>query len=188
LADATSALAAQHLSVGTQTNQYSETVQAGSVISSDPASGTLLRRDAAVRLVVSKGVPPATVPRFVGMSVSDAQNLAKARHLTLATARQGQYSETVPKDSIVSQDVPAGRQVDRGTTVTVVVSLGPPLVQVPDVFRMDKNQAKKILQKAGFRVEFSEPFGVTPFDQVYSEDPAGGTMAPKGSTIHLGIV
>jgi hypothetical protein len=37
-------------------------------------------------------------------------------------------------------------------------------------------------------VTFYEPFGVTPFNQVYSQDPAGGTQAPLGSTIRLGIV
>jgi len=187
LTDARNLLAAQHLSVGTQTQQYSDTVPAGTVISSNPASGTLLRRDAAVRLVVSRGQSPATVPQFVGMSVGDATNLAQAKHLTLATAQQGQYSQTVPKNVVLSQDVPAGTQVARGTTVTVVLSLGPPLVTVPDVFRLDRNQAKRILQKAGFKVVFSEPFGVTPFNEVYSQDPGGGSKAPMGSTVNLAI-
>ena len=188
VSDARAALVAAHLAVGTQTTQYSETVTSGTVVSTDPASGAMLRRDSPVRLVISKGVPPATVPSFAGKQLSDAQALAQQDKLGLASAPQGAYSMTVPKNAVVSQSIPAGQQVPRGTTVTVVVSLGPPLVEVPDVFRMDKDKAKQILEKAGFVVVFTEPFGVTPFNQVYSEDPAGGTKAPKGSTIHLGIV
>ncbi len=185
--DATAALEATHLSVGTKTTAYSETIPAGNVVSTVPAAGTQVRRDTAVRLVVSKGVSPATVPIFVKLTLAAAQSAAGKAHVVLDSSAPGQYSTTVPKGSVLSQGTKAGTQVARGTTVTVVLSQGPPLVTVPDVFKMDRNKAKKVLEKAGFKVVFYEPYSVTPFNQVVSEDPGGGTQAPLGSTVRLGI-
>ncbi len=188
VADATAALQAQHLVAGSQTTAFSDTVRIGMVVSTDPATGVPLPPGTAVRLVVSKGVAPATVPNLAKLSLADAKKLTDKAKLTLDQAPQGQYSTTVAKGAVISQSLKAGTTVDRGTTVTVVLSLGPPLVDVPNVFKMDKNKARQVLQKAGFKVTFYEPFGVTPFNQVYSQDPAGGTQAPLGSTIRLGIV
>ena len=88
---------------------------------------------------------------------------------------------------MISQSQAPGTSALRDTKIGVVVSKGPPLVQVPDVFKKDRAQAKKILEKAGFVVVFFEPFGASPFNQVLSEDPGAGSMQPKGSTIRVGI-
>jgi serine/threonine-protein kinase len=185
--DATAALDQAHLTLGPQTQAYSETVAAGSVISTDPAKGTQLRADTAVKLVVSKGVPPSTVPSFLGLTLDQARAAAAKAKLQVAVAPQGVYSEQYAQDQVAAQSTRAGTTVDRGATVTLTLSLGPPLVQVPDVFKMNRNKAKQLLEKAGFTVVFTEPFGVTPFDQVYSQNPSGGSMAPKGSTVTLGM-
>jgi eukaryotic-like serine/threonine-protein kinase len=188
VADAQAALAAQALTLGAQHTAYSDTVKSGLVISSDPAAGTALKRGAAVSVVVSKGVSPATVPSFVGLPLAQAQTLAQARNLQLAQAPQGVNSTTVPAGSVVSQSVSAGTQVPRQTTVTVVVSLGPPLVQVPDVVFMSKSKATSMLKAAGFKVALSYALGGRPLNIVRSQDPAGGSLAPQGSTITLVIV
>ena len=157
VADATAALQASHLSVGAQTQAYSETVDAGDVISTNPAAGTSVRPSTAVALVVSKGMAPATVPSFVGMTLAAAQAAAAKNHLTLDSSAPGQYSTTVAQGSVVSQGTKPGTQEPRGSTVAVVLSLGPPLVEVPNVFGMDKNDAKRELQKAGFKVVVRRP-------------------------------
>ena len=187
VADATATLQATHLAVGTQSSAYSDTVGAGRVISTVPAAGTSVRRDTAVRLVVSKGVAPATVPNFVGLTLAAAQSSASKNKLVLDSSAPGQYSTTVPQGSVLSQGTKPGTQVDRGTTVTVVVSQGPPLVDVPDVYGMNKDKARKLLEKAGFKVTFTY-LDSRPLNLVTSQSPAAGTQAPLGSTIRLAIV
>jgi serine/threonine-protein kinase len=188
VADATAALIATHLAAGIQTPAYSDTVAAGSVISTDPPSGTQVRRDTAVRLVVSRGVAPATVPNFVGLTLADAQRSAGKNRLVLDSSAPGQYSTTVPQGSVLSQGTKAGTQVRRGTTVTVVISQGPPLVVVPDVYGMNRDKAKKVLENAGFRVTFTYLVGGQHFNLVSSQTPQAGTQAPLGSTVRLGLV
>ena len=157
------------------------------MISTTPVAGTTVKRDTAVSLIVSKGQAPATVPSFVGQQLSAALAAATKAHLKLDSSAPGQYSSTVAQGAVISQDTKPGTVVPRGTTVQVVVSLGPPLVTVPDVFSMNRNKAKQLLEKAGFKVSFYEPYGVTPFNQVYTQSPGAGSKAPLGSTIRLGI-
>jgi serine/threonine-protein kinase len=73
--------------------------------------------------------------------------------------------------------------------VNVVVSLGPPLVEVPNVNTSNVTDAEKALKDAGFQVETRYPQGIHPLNIVYAQDPPGGDgrTAPKGSTIVLNV-
>lgn len=95
-------------------------------------------------------------------------------------------SDTVPKGSVVSQN-PASGTLFKGDTVTLVVSKGPQMVQVPDVQRMHEGQATKILEAAGFKVKVQRVLGGI-FGTVRSQSPASGSMQPKGSTVTLLVV
>jgi serine/threonine-protein kinase len=183
--EASTALAAVHLVVGTQSNGYSETVPAGQVMSQDPPPGQQVKRDTAVRLVVSQGLPPVTVPKVTGMTLDQATTALKNVKLSVKKASEA-YNETVPAGSVISQTPAAGASVQRGTTVSVVVSKGPPLVDVPNVVGMKTKQATDALTKAGFKVSVNKYLGGI-FDLVRFQSPDGGTQAPKGSTVTLTV-
>ena len=73
LADAKKQIKRQrNLSVGEITRKYSETVEPGLVVSSKPEAGQSVRPDTGIDLVVSKGLPPVTVPDLVGDSTGRA--------------------------------------------------------------------------------------------------------------------
>ena len=188
VAAATAALTAQHLAVGAQTTEYSNTVHAGDVISTSPVAGTSVKSRTPVRLVVSRGAAPSTVPRFTDLTLARAQAAAVSAKLVLDSSAPPQYSLTVASGSVISQGTAAGTQVARGTTVTVVLSKGPPLVVVPNVVGMNKNQAKRILVAAGFKVTFFALLPGSSLNLVETQDPAAGTQAPQGATVKLGIV
>jgi serine/threonine-protein kinase len=78
--------------------------------------------------------------------------------------------------------------VPKGTSVQLTVSLGPPPVQVPNVVGMDATTAQSLLEQAGFQVELQNQLNVVVLNKVYSQDPAGGSMAQPGTTIILKIV
>ncbi len=99
-----------------------------------------------------------------------------------------EYNNKVPAGAIISQSPSAGTLEPPGTTVSVVVSLGPPLVEVPDVTDMPLEEAIAVLKDAGFKYKTFDLFGVSPLNRVATQDPGGGTEAPKGSVIELGLV
>jgi eukaryotic-like serine/threonine-protein kinase len=83
-------------------------------------------------------------------------------------------------------DPPSGSQVQKGSTVTLVVSAGPAPVNVPNVAGDDSATAAGTLSNAGFRVRVvTQPNATVPSGQAIRTDPAANTPAQKGSTITL---
>jgi eukaryotic-like serine/threonine-protein kinase len=187
VSDATNALTATHLVVGSTTQAYSSTIAAGKVVSTSPSAAAEVKSGSAVNLVVSKGLPPVAAPNLVGSSMSSAQSAALSLNLTVVSSGQ-QSSMTVPKGDIISQAPAPGTQVAQKSQITVVVSSGPPLVLVPDVVGMSTQDARKALQKAGFKVHTYNELPAVLLNTVYTENPGGGSKAPLGSTVNLGIV
>jgi len=154
------------------------------VIGTDPKTGTKAKRDAPITLLVSKGPAPVQVPSLGGMSEESARD--QLSDLGLSPRITMQESETVPEGKVI-QTVPAsGAKVYRGDSVEVIVSDGPPPVEVPNVIDLPRAEAVAILEAAGFKVKISEGV-VTPLDRVYETDPDPGTDAPAGSTITVSI-
>ena len=184
---AKSAIQDRNLAVGDVTRKYSDSVAEGLVIKATPQPGESVRPDTRINLVVSKGLPPVTVPNLVGVSVSDAQSTLDDKNLEYKKTGQKHHG-SIPEGAIISQTPAAGSSVAQGTTVNVVVSLGPPLVTVPDVLDMPLDQAIAALKAVGLKYSTYEPLGVSPLNRVISQDPDGGSTAPKGSTVNLGVV
>jgi serine/threonine-protein kinase len=101
-----------------------------------------------------------------------------------STVASSAYNESVPAGSVISQSPAAGTTVKRGTTVSLVISKGPPLVTVPNVLDKKVAAATQALQAAGFKVKVNKP-PVVILDRVLSQSPAPGSQAPKGSTVTI---
>ena len=71
-AQARTSLGSRHLALGTTTEAYDDEVPAGEVVSTSPAAGTEVKRDAKVSLVVSKGPEPVAVPTVTGQGAEAA--------------------------------------------------------------------------------------------------------------------
>ncbi len=177
-------LAARNLE-GEVTRAYSDTVEKGRVVSSTPVAGTELKRGDKVTIVVSDGPQPIDVPTYRGMTLEEAQAAATAVGLTVAEGEQV-YSTDVEQGRIVAQ-TPAEGQVVRGATITVQVSKGPEMVEVPSVFNLGEAKAVATLEAAGFAVKVEKFLGA-PLDVCTGQTPGGGEQAPKGSTVTITIV
>jgi len=181
------ALANTHLTYGTTKERWSDTVPTGTVITSTPPAGTTLRPGTAVDLVVSKGPKPVTLRDWVGKSADDALAWLKAKGLDGAVVSE-EYSDTVADGGVISMDPPGGTTVHRGDAVQLVVSKGPELVDVPSVRGEGVGAATDTLEGLGFHVETRQAAGSLGLGFVWSQDPEGGSRAPRGSTITLTLI
>ncbi len=170
---------------GKATEKFSETVPTGIVIASDPKAGTNLRFGTVVDLVVSKGRRPIPVGSWTGQSADDATDALEQRGLEVSVSEQ--YSDDVPEGVVISQDPKEGT-LYRGQTVTLLVSLGPELVEVPNVVAFGVDDATSTLQAAGFDVQVENSDGYLGLGYVFSMDPGAGTELPKGSTVTIYLV
>ncbi|MFA6299645.1 MAG: Stk1 family PASTA domain-containing Ser/Thr kinase [Nocardioides sp.] len=166
--------------------KYSETVPAGTVIRSLPASGTTLRPGASVDLVVSLGRKPIKVGDWVGDDIDDVRDALEERGLVTNVTSE-EYDDTVPEGHVLSQE-PRRGTLFRGEAVSFVVSLGPELVEVPNVRASGVDAATAELEALGFDVDTEESSSYIGLGYVLSTDPAAGEMIPRGSTITLFLV
>lgn len=183
--DARTALEKLTLVVAGQQEDYSETVEVGKVLGTTPATGTSVKRSTKVTLIVSKGRKPFDVTSMVGKPLAEAEKAWSDAGIAVKVAGT-EFSNTVPKDAIISQ-TPESGQLFRGDVVTVVVSKGQDLVVVPDVQGKQVDEAKGILEQAGFVVEIDRALGGI-FGTAHSTNPGAGQKAPRGSTIVLRVV
>jgi beta-lactam-binding protein with PASTA domain len=126
---ATNVIIATNLTVGTISNQFSQTVPAGSVISQNPLAGTQVAAGSAVSLLVSLGPQMITVPDVVGQTQNAATNAIIATNLVVGTV-SNQFNAIVPPGLVMGQEPAGGLEVSAGSTVNLVVSSGPLLLQL----------------------------------------------------------
>jgi serine/threonine-protein kinase len=116
--------------------------------------------------------------------VTDAQQTLQDAGLKVVLAPDKVFSDEADKDTVALESPDKGTQAGAGETVTLTVSKGQQMVDVPDVKGKSSDDAKQILQDAGFDVRvISLFFG----DTVFSQSPGGGGQAPKGATITLWV-
>jgi len=181
LADATAQLTAAGLTVGALTHQYDERVPLNSVISVAPGVGAEAPKGSGVALVVSDGPQPRVVPAgLVGLTQDVAT--AKLKALGLTVAATPTPSDTIPAGEVMDVAPASGTSVPRGSTVTLIVSSGLPMVTVPDVSKQSVTDAANALQKVGLTVSGTQG---NPLGTVKSTNPAAGTSVRKGTAVLL---
>ena len=131
--------------------QPSSRVKEGSAIGTSPEEGTLVDRGSRVRLFVSSGPEPITVPNVVGLSRESAES--RLDREGLAVQVETQESER-PEDEVIAQSPASGTNLDSGDRVTITVSTGPgeqPIqtVSVPDVEGLPERDALRMLRGQG---------------------------------------
>ena len=169
------------------TEQASDTVEAGRVISQSPSGGIEAKPGTTVELTVSTGTAQGTVPNVVGMDVTNAENTLIASGLTLGSKTETAGPE--PAGQVVSQDPPSGSAAAAGAAVNVVVSSGPATAPVPSVLNLSRGDAEAAISDAGFTADTQEQSVGDPAQDgiVISQNPAGDSKRPQGSTVSIVI-
>jgi serine/threonine-protein kinase len=179
---ASAALVAASLRLGTLIDGYDETVAKGIVLSLADGTPAQLPKGSPVDLVVSAGPKPRTVPDgLVGQSV-DAVT-AQLTTLGLVVARNDAYSDTVAEGTVLSVTPPSGSAVAKGGTVTVSASKGRRPIAIPaDIVGKSVTAATEELQALGLVVSGVQG---SPTGKVSGSNPAVGSLVKPGSSVLL---
>ncbi len=124
------------------------------------------------------------VPNLVGKTYDDAKALARQQHFTLVVGGED-YSVKWPENQIYQQDPLPGRTIKADKEVSVFRSLGPRLLQVPDLVGMTKDRAVRALQDAGLpEGPVTEDYSDTvQSGVVLSQSLDKGSMVARDSTV-----
>ncbi len=153
---ATKLIMDQGLSVAA-VDQASDSVPIGNVIAWSVAkqpsllAGDQVLQGTVINIVVSNGPALRPVPLIVGMNLDEATAVVAELGLVLGVSDDS-FSNEVAIGLIGAQSPPPGQQVPRGSTVVYSISLGPDLVELPNIVGINFIDAEKRLLEAGFVV------------------------------------
>jgi eukaryotic-like serine/threonine-protein kinase len=130
------------------------------------------------------GSADVAVPNVVGIEEDRARDLLERDGFEVIVRQTA--SQDVQRGFVADQDPVAGTRIPEGDPVTILVSIGPPRVEVPDVTGETYSTAFRILRDEGFRVARKERFSPDVEEgDVIRQDPRPGVRAVQGSTVTL---
>ena len=158
-------------------NSADSSVPAGSVIRTQPPSNTVINPDSLVTIIVSVGPEAFPIPYVLDIETERAIFVVEESGFTLGQVLEVN-DENIPRGFVISQNPVAGTKMSPGTTVDLVVSKGPSLIEISDLSRKSPEDAIQILETLGFEYELIEE---------YSEDVeiglVSGTLPEAGEIV-----
>lgn len=165
-------------------SKYDDHIEAGKVISTDPAAGMEVEEGTHVKMYVSMGVEKVEVPQITGITSEEAQAALAAVGLIGGSVTE-EYSEEYDAGYVISQGKSAGSKLEKGSAVDYVVSKGSSKVEVPDLYGMTMAEAQQALSDLGLvsGAVTSGGHSDLPEGQVMSQTIAPGSHVDRGTAI-----
>lgn len=148
-------------------------------------AGSQVLRGSTVTLTLSDGPEPVIIVSVTGATLEDATTTLEGLGLKVNPVEA--FSDDVDAGKIISQDPAGGAQGLRTQTVTLTVSKGPELVEVPNVFGNSYADAEATLSALGFVVKRENVFAA-PTGRVLSQSVGAGEKVKRGTEIVLKVV
>jgi serine/threonine-protein kinase len=180
-AKATQEITDAGLVVGNVTRMASRRVPKGRVIDQDPPPNTSILKGKPVDLVVSAGVGRTGVPSLRGLSLDEASQALDRAGLKLGQTKA--VNSTQSANIVVGQSLKPGKAVARGTSVDVRYASGSN--KVPAVVGKTRDEARSILEQAGFSVDEQQRQSNKPAGTVVDQSPKAGAEQRLNSTVTI---
>ena len=138
-------------------NSADSSVPAGFVISTQPTANTITNPDTLVTIIVSVGPEAFPIPYVVDLEI--ARGVYVIKESGFVVGQQLEINDdNIPRGFIISQNPVAGTKMGPDSTVDLVISAGPSLIEISDLSRKSLVDAIQILETLGFEYEFVEEY------------------------------
>ncbi|WP_370969826.1 Stk1 family PASTA domain-containing Ser/Thr kinase [Amycolatopsis sp. cg9] len=164
--------------------------QAGLVQGQTPTASSEVDEGTSVQITVAKSKELKTVQDFTGKPYSQADSAL--RGLGFKTKKVEQASDSVPKDSVITQN-PNGGSLAVGSTITLTVSTGPEnsdQIQMPSLVGMTPEQAQDKLESMGWTGKLSEKAdrnSNAPEGTITGQNPTPGSQISKDQNVTVNV-
>jgi serine/threonine-protein kinase len=180
--NATQAIKAAGLIVGTTTHAFSETIAKDSVVNTSPEIGTPLRRSSSVNIIISDGQALGG-KSYIGLPSDQALNEISDAGFTVNTSYA--YSESVAVGMVISQTLPTSVKVGQKSVVNIVVSQGSAYAYIPQVRGRTLKEATAAIEGLGLKVAKPKIIGTRKNKVVINVSPAEKSKVKPGSLVTL---
>ncbi|MGI5456302.1 Stk1 family PASTA domain-containing Ser/Thr kinase [Streptomyces sp. CA-249302] len=187
--DATKQLTNSDLKLGTVKKQPCEDQSKGTVCSTDPTKDTKVEKGSTVNLVVSTGAPKVAVPNVTGKTLDEATQILEGDDYKFVVKTKTEESTTEDENTVLAQDPKLGKEVEKGSTITLTIAKAPETVAVPDVTGKSCDDAKSALQDVGLTGNCVNTATTddNQVDKAISTNPTIGTQVKKNSAVQINI-
>lgn len=175
---------------GTPDTELLAEIEPGEIYKQTPPAGTMVGADATITVTICNGdLEIVDLPNVIGQEASRAQFVLV--HEGFEVEVVSEHSEEMAEGCVIRTDPAFGSKLAPGSKIKLFVSLGvlKEPVEVPDVTRHSLEEAKKLIEQAGFKVGSVSQVSSEPNFKGYvvSQSPVGGNgkMAEKGTSINL---
>ncbi len=185
--EASRALQAADLQIGSTSQAHDDEVAMGRVVRHAPRAGARVKRRRAVDLVISLGPTALRVPAVEGESPVHARFLLSQKGLIAGRSRTVRSAE-VPADRIVAASPRPGTSLRGKAVVDLLTSAGPPTEYwlMPDMRGTAAEAAAGWLEALGMQVEQkSRSAGGSDRGRVLEQNPAAGHPIEEGGIVEL---
>ncbi len=182
--EASSALSDMGLELGLVDSMRHPDVEEGRVVGQSPLPGQLSVPGGEIRLTVSLGPETRPVPEVEGLRADRARTILEGSGFTVAV---DSVESNLPRGRVLALSPDAGSSVTLPEEVTLDVSLGPPLVDMPDLLGLDRDEALAILDSLGLvvgEVEARSQSGPAN-GEVVEQDPEADVEVELGTAVRL---
>ena len=152
-------------------------VPEGSVIRTQPPANTSTNPDTLVTIIVSVGPEAYPIPYVVDLETERAIYVIEESGFTIGQKIEVN-DDNVPIGFIISQNPMAGKKMGPGSTVDLVISSGPSLIELGDLSRKSVEDATQILETLGLEFETLEEYS-----EDIEEGLVSGTLPEAGEII-----
>lgn len=167
-----------------EVEEFNDNVRAGTIIRTDPAAGISADPSQPIKVYISKGSEFVQMPAVEGLTVNEAERALERVGLKMGDQTK-QYSDDVADGAIISTNVESSSKIKVGTEISLVVSQGREVLQIPNVVTSAKDNAVNKLTSVGFKVEITTAYSdVVAAGLVVSQSPADGT-GYRGDTVQI---
>jgi serine/threonine-protein kinase len=129
----------------TFTKKPCENQKTGSICSQDPVAKTEVNKGDTINLVVSTGAPKVAVPNVIDDPLAVAKKKLEADKYQFDVETRSKESSQDP-GTVLAQDPDPGKEVEKGSTITLTIAKEKKQATVPDVTGKSCDEAKQQMQ------------------------------------------
>jgi serine/threonine-protein kinase len=168
--------------------EYEGGVPKNHVAYQDPSSGSVIKKDRDVRIIISDGPKSFVIPNLVGMDIRQAHIIMEESGLSEGVLSRT-FSPSAAVDEVISQDPAAGTVAVRGDSIDLLLSRGArPIAQkMPLLEGMTLEDAIVVLERhhLGIGQVRSVLRKDVALDTVVAQDPVDGYQVISGGLVNL---
>ncbi len=175
------------LSGETVSREYSSTFKENLIMEQQPGAGEEINPGGSVNLTVSEGEETIIIPKIIGLDYIYALNYLQSLDLIVKSSK-APFTETIKDPGKIIEVIPSpGSKVKAKSVVELVISTSEQLIQVPDLVKLDFEQAKSKLDSENIKYEISYVDTNYSIQKglVLGQNPEDGTYISPDSSVIL---